>query len=162
MTNGVTLWRRRITDDKWGLQLLMDCFIPQYCAYIHIYVGLGGIYTLHRSSIQWYYQTLKYVSDKMNCFPVRALWFTAIFIVLRVSLLLLCGVLLCRPLNSFLSIFFGHYIVCPSMTCGFWLPLLYFQTVFLRMKRSFSLLVILFLVLLFTVVSPRPFVQWYC
>jgi hypothetical protein len=42
----------------------------------------------------------KYVTDKMNCFPFRALWLTVKFMVVRISLLFLCSVLLCRPLNS--------------------------------------------------------------
>ena len=42
----------------------------------------------------------KYVTDKMNCFPFRALWLTAKFIVVRISLLFLCSGFLCRPLIS--------------------------------------------------------------
>ena len=55
----------------------------------------------------------------------------------RVDGYLVSCVVFCRPLLDLWSFSFDHYIVCPSLIYGFWLPLWYLLLLFLDDCLSF-------------------------
>ena len=85
--------------------------------------------------------------------PPYLLWFVFLFCFCVVF----CFVSLWIP---FFFIFYGHRIICPSLTCGFWLPLLYFQTSFSEWSVHFLFFLSYFGYYYSLLFSSRQLVKW--
>ena len=74
------------------------------------------------------FRVLCATSGAGTTYPSGALEFIPSFMWVRVAHSLIFCVVFCRPLFDFLLFCFGRWIDCPSLNCGFWLPLWHFQT----------------------------------